>query len=126
MINVAGFKNKTDMKLKDVAQILNARIVCGHDRLEEEIEYAFSSDLMSDVLTQDNDKLLLLTGLANLQAIRTAEMSDIGNIVFVRNKHIDEAMIDLAKSNGMLILECPSSLFKASGLLYAAGVKPLY
>ena len=114
------------MKLKDVVQLLDARVICGSLDLDREIEFAFSSDLMSDVLTLKNDNLLLITGLANIQAIRTSEMSDITNIIIVRNKKATEEMIELADENGMVLLECKFSMFKTSGLLYKAGLKPLY
>lgn len=114
------------MKIKEIAAILNATITCGSERLDEEIEMGYCSDLMSDVLTLDTDNLILITGLANLQAIRTAEMADIRVIVFVRNKKTTSHMIELAKENGMCILESPYSLFKSSGLLYQAGLKPVY
>ncbi len=114
------------MKLKEIATILNAKIACGDERLEYEVTMGYSSDLMSDVLTLDTDNLLLITGLVNIQAIRTAEMADIKAIVFVRNKKASQLIVDLAKENGMCILESPYSLFKSSGLLYAAGLQPIY
>jgi hypothetical protein len=84
------------MKLKDIAIILNAEVICGHSKLEREVEAVFASDLMSDVLTIDSEKLLLLTGLVNIQTIRTSEMSDIKNIVLVRNKKASPEMIALS------------------------------
>jgi predicted transcriptional regulator len=114
------------MKLKKVASLLGAKVVSGENKLEREIEFAFSSDLTSDVLTLKSDNLLLVTGLANVQTIRTAEMSDISNIIFVRNKKITDEMITLAKENEMVLIECEYSMFKTSGLLYHAGIKPLY
>jgi len=114
------------MKLKEIAAVLNATISCGAERMEEEVEMGYSSDLMSDVLTLDTDNLVLITGLVNLQAIRTAEMADIRAIILVRNKKANPQMIDLATENGMCILESPYSLFKSSGLLFKAGLKPVY
>lgn len=114
------------MKLKEIAAVLNATTSCGTDKLEEEVEMGYSSDLMSDVLTLDTDNLVLITGMVNLQAIRTAEMADIRAIVFVRNKKATEQMLELALENGMCILESPYSLFKSSGLLFQAGLKPIY
>ena len=46
------------MNLKEVATILNAEVVCGHTKLEREVHAVFASDLMSDVLTIDSEKLL--------------------------------------------------------------------
>ncbi len=114
------------MKLVEIANLLEAKIVCGESAADDEIHFGFSSDLMSDVLTIDVENLLLITGLANVQTVRTAEMSDIKYIVFVRNKKASEEMLGLASENGMVILESPFSLFKASGLLYHAGLKPVY
>lgn len=117
---------KPKMKLKEIAEILDATISCGADKLEDEVEMGYSSDLMSDVLTLDTDNLILLTGMVNLQSIRTAEMADIRAIVFVRNKKANPEMLELANINGMCILESPYSLFKSSGLLFQAGLKPVY
>ena len=114
------------MKLKEIAAVLHATTSCGVDKLEGEVEMGYSSDLMSDVLTLDTENLILITGLVNLQAIRTAEMADIRAIVFVRNKKATEQMLELARENGMCILESPYSLFKSSGLLFQAGLKPIY
>ncbi|MDD2277935.1 MAG: DRTGG domain-containing protein [Bacteroidales bacterium] len=114
------------MTLKEVADILDAKVLCGEDHLDYEIDFAFSSDLMSDVLTTQTDRMLLITGLANVQAIRTAEMSDIHCIVFVRNKEVTQPMIDLARENSMVLLQCKNSMFKASGLLYEKGLKPIF
>lgn len=114
------------MKIREVVELLNARVVSGEHLLDSEVEYTFSSDLMSDVLTVEKDNILLLTGLANLQTIRTAEMSEISNIVFVRKKKATPEMLQLAEENEMILVECDYSMFKASGLLFSAGMKPVY
>ncbi|MHC1775312.1 MAG: hypothetical protein AB9834_07860 [Lentimicrobium sp.] len=114
------------MKIKEVVELLNARVVSGFEQMEAEVEYCFASDLMSDVLTVETENLMLLTGLANLQTIRTSEMSDITKIIFVRKKNATEEMIRLAAENEMILIECDYSMFKTSGILYSAGLKPVY
>ena len=112
--------------LKEIATLLNATIVCGEEKLDEHVNLAFASDLMSDVLTLDTSHLLLITGLCNPQTIRTAEMSDINFIAFVRNKKATQEMIEIAVENGMVLIECSMSMYKACGLLYKVGIKPVY
>lgn len=114
------------MKIKEVVELLNARVVSGLHLLESEVEYCFASDLMSDVLTLESDNLLLLTGLANLQTIRTSEMSDINKIIFVRRKKATDEMIRLAAENDIILIECDYSMFRSAGILYNAGLKPVY
>ncbi len=114
------------MKIREVVELLNAKVVSGQAKLDAEVEYSFASDLMSDVLTIEKENILLLTGLANVQTIRTAEMSEINNIIFVRQKKATPEMLQLAEENDMILVECDYSMFKASGLLYSAGMKPVY
>ncbi len=114
------------MTIKEIANLVNGKVVCCENKLSDVIEYAFASDLMSDVLTIEKENILLITGLANLQAIRTSEMSEINCIVFARDKKIGNEIISLAHENNMVVIESPYSVFRISGELYKAGIKPLF
>lgn len=114
------------MKTKKIVELLNARVVCGEEFLDRDLDMAFASDLMSDVLTTPFDDGLLITGLANLQAIRTAEMMDVFTIVFARRKKVTQEMIKLAKENDMVLVESNYSVFRVSGILFSNGLKPVY
>jgi hypothetical protein len=114
------------LKISKIAELLNATIVCGEKNINQEVEYAFASDLMSDVLTLEPVNVLLITGLANIQTIRTAEMAYTRAILLVRNKKASNEMIALANENDNVILEYTGSMFKASGILYSAGLKAVY
>lgn len=106
--------------------MLNARVLTPGQDLSREVSHAFASDLMSDVLTGDFEQLVLVTGLSNLQSIRTAEMSDISEIIIGRNKEVTPEMIELAEENDIILLQSAYSLFRISGMLYQAGIKPVY
>ena len=81
---------------------------------------------MSDVLTLDTDHILLVTGLSNVQTIRTAEMADIEVVLLARNKKATPDMIELANENGLVLLETSFSIFRSSGILYENGLNPVY
>ena len=89
------------MTLKEIAALSNARVI--HE-----------------------NEMILITGLANLQVIRTAEMSDISFILFVRGKQASPDMVELAKECNIAILQSKQSMFKVCGLLYEAGLEPIY
>ncbi|MDD2296487.1 MAG: DRTGG domain-containing protein [Sphaerochaetaceae bacterium] len=114
------------MTLHEVVEVVQGTVICGRENLSREIHLGFASDLMSDVLTLLADDILLITGLSNNQAIRTAEMSDILQILFVRNKQPTKTMIDLAIEHEITIITTPYSMFRASGLLFNHGLKPVY
>ena len=114
------------MTLKEIAEVLEAKVLCGHDRLNEEHETAFASDLMSDVLTLGDYNPVILTGLCNMQTIRTCEMGNLDIIVLVRRKKASEEMIEEAEDEGMVVMESDFSMFKACGLLYQGGMQPIF
>ena len=114
------------MTLKEIAALSNAQVIHENNHLDKTIRHAFAADLMSDVLRLDTSEMILITGLANLQVIRTAEMSDINFILFVRGKQATPDMVELAKECNISILQSKQSMFKVCGLLYEAGLEPIY
>ena len=114
------------MRVGEIADRIDATVLTKGADLQREIEFAFSSDLMSDVLTRDYEHTVLITGLSNLQSIRTAEMSDISLIIIARNKEVEPEMIRLAEESEIILMKCCYSLFKISGILYEAGIKPIF
>lgn len=111
------------MKLKEIKNILNAKVLVGEEYLEKEVKSAFGSDLMSDVLAYVNDGTVLLTGLTNPQVIRTAEMLDLFAIIFVRGKMPIQEIIDMAKEKNITIMTTEYTLYTTSGMLYEKGLK---
>lgn len=111
------------MTVMDVKETLGANIVSGENHLEKEVHTACGADMMSDVLAFVKDQSVLLTGLCNLQVIRTAEMMDIVCIVFVRGKKPDEGMVSLAQERGIVLLTTGHRMFCACGMLYEKGLR---
>ena len=115
------------MTIEEIAALVQGEIVCGGGFRAREVACVFASDLMSDVLTiRDTSGLLLMTGLSNLQSIRTCEMSDIGMILVVRGKTVTDEMLELAEENDMIIVRTTFSMYKTAGILYGAGVPAVY
>lgn len=110
------------MKLRQVKEILEAESFAKEELLDEDVSAACGCDLMSDVLAFASDQILLLTGLINLQVIRTAEMLDIKGIVFVRGKKPTEDMKQLADEKQICLLSTKQPLYIACGKLYSKGL----
>ncbi|WP_319269503.1 hypothetical protein [uncultured Draconibacterium sp.] len=114
------------MRLSEIIDLTHAKVVAGDTETDHNLLRAFSSDLMSDVLTLDTEHILLITGLANLQLVRTAEMADIEVVLLARNKSATPEMIALANETGLVLLETPYSIYRSSGLLFKNGLDPVY
>ena len=50
------------MTIRELVTILDAKVLSGEDKLDQDVNNAFSSDLMSDVLAFVTDKTVLITG----------------------------------------------------------------
>lgn len=110
------------MKIKEITNLLEARILCGEENIENEVMSAFTCDMMSDVLAFVKDQGVLITGLINPQVIRTASMMDMLCIVFVRGKQPTDEMLELARESGIAILSTEKRAYDSSGILYNAGL----
>ena len=114
------------MTTDQIASVVGARIVCGEPENDQDIAYAFASDLMSDVLTLTQEHVLFITGLVAPQTIRTAVISDISTILFVRGKNVPQSIVALAKENDMTVMTSAYSMYRACGELYKAGLHAIY
>ena len=92
------------MKISKMQELLEAKVLCGEEYLGRHVYSACGCDLMSDVLAYVTDQAVLLTGLVNPQVIRTALMMDMTCIIFVRSKRPNDEMIELAKENGIVMM----------------------
>lgn len=110
------------MKIERIKQLLDARVLCGEDKLNGEVHSACGCDMMSDVLAFVKDQAVLITGLCNPQVVRTAMMMDMRCIVFVRGKMPTADVIELAKDAGIVILASDMRMYVACGVLYAEGL----
>ncbi|MGQ9694695.1 MAG: DRTGG domain-containing protein [Thermodesulfobacteriota bacterium] len=110
------------MKLEEVKETLNAQVIVAPQDEQMEIKMACGCDLMSDVLAFTKEESLLLTGLTNLQVVRTAEIANIKALVFVRGKEPDRETIALAMEKKIPVLLTDLPMYEACGRLYRRGL----
>jgi len=112
------------MKLEEVQNILHAELVWDFDLKKKNIKSCYASDLISDLLSFAGESPLLLTGLTNIQVMRTAELLDFEAICFVRGKNPLPETVNMAKEMRIPLLVTAMLMYEASGRLYKAGLAP--
>ena len=110
------------MKLQEIAELLQARVLSSEHMLETEVQTAFCCDMMSDVLAFATNQSVLLTGLLNPQVVRTAMMMDMHCIVFINGKEPTPEIVSLADANDIVIMVTQESMFRAAGRLFDTGL----
>ena len=112
------------MKLREIINLLQARVLVGDGLLDKiEVDRCFSADLMSDVLGRTHANGILVTGLTNPQAVRTADIADIKAVCVVRGKKPDPDTISLAKQKNIPLFITRLTMFETCGILYMKGLR---
>lgn len=111
------------LKLSDIKEVLRAKTFAGEDKLDITAMAGTASDLMSDMLTGKTIGVVLLTGLCNVQVIRTAVIADVAAVILVRGKRPTQDMIHQAKEHGLPLLSTPFTMFTSCGRLCAKGLR---
>ena len=111
------------MNLKDVQRLLDAKVLEGEELLDRQVENCCGSDMMSDVLAFTKRNTLLCTGLTNMQVVRTADMTELSGLVFVRGKVPDMEIVEAAGEDMLPVLVTEHTLFETCGILYSAGIR---
>ena len=113
------------MKLSQIVEALEAKVLSGDDLLEKEVDTCGASDLMSDILAGLSEGSILLTGLTTVQVIRTAMVAGVDAVIFVRGKTPPQEVIDLAREQDLPLISSPYSMFVSCGRLHACNLTGL-
>ncbi len=112
------------MKLKKIIDLLQAEVLAGNGLVDEiEVDRCFSADLMSDVLARSHANGILVTGITNPQAVRTADIADIKAVCVVRGKKPEDGAVSLARQKDIPLFVTKLTMFETCGILYMNGLK---
>jgi len=92
------------------------------DNPDAEINFAYTSDLLSDVMGHCGDESVLITIQNHLNAIAVCTLAGIEAIVICSGRPIPDDMREAAKREGIGLMTTPLSQFAASVAL--AALKP--
>ncbi len=112
------------MNLQEILDVVDGEMLV-EPLYNVDLERACASDLMSDVLLFTKPGMLLVTGLTNPQAVRTADMAEAPALLFVRGKYPPKETLALAQEMGIAVMLSPYTMFETAGLLYEAGLQGL-
>jgi predicted transcriptional regulator len=110
------------MMLTEIAAALGCEILTPcEDGVD--ITTVVASDGMSEILAYHRPDALMLTGLTNIQSVRTAVVADVYAIVYVRGKRPPAKVLELASEKGIPVLSTRLGMFESCGILYKAGLE---
>ena len=111
------------MKLIEIRDVLQCEVLAGEDDLSREVETVVASDGMSEILAFARPGALMITGLTNVQSVRTADIANVRAIVYIRGKRPAEKAINLARESNIPVLATGLGMFDVCGILRERGLR---
>jgi predicted transcriptional regulator len=109
--------------LDDIRDILKCEVLTEGDDLTVDVQFVVASDGMSEILAFAKSRELMITGLTNIQAVRTADIAGVSAIVFCRGKRPDARVVEFAKKKRIPVLATRMVMFDICAVLYNKGLK---
>lgn len=111
------------MKLAAIKDVLQCVVLTGEDNLSMEVDTVVASDGMSEILAFARPGALMITGLTNIQSVRTADIANVRAIIYIRGKRPADTAIDLAHNRNIPVLATTLGMFDVCGILREQGLK---
>jgi len=106
------------MKVSDLVKALNLKVVSGEKGLEREVNGAYVSDLLSDVMghAKENEVWITLQVHQNVMAI--ASLKDLAAVILVKGFQPNENTVRHSNEEQIPILSTEDATFDVSGKLF--------
>ncbi|MDH4272426.1 MAG: DRTGG domain-containing protein [Candidatus Aminicenantes bacterium] len=111
------------MKLAEIRDILECEVLTDDDDLSVEVHQVVASDGMSEILAFAKSDELMITGLTNIQSIRTADIAGVSAVIYCRGKRPDKRVVEFAKLKRIPVMITKMVMFDICGILYNKGLK---
>lgn len=106
------------MKLKEIIEKLQLKVLTAKDKLDEEVTGGYTSDLLSDVIANSKQGNLWITLQTHQNIIAVAKLKDLTGIVIVNNREPDEETLKKAGMEKIPVMISERMAFEVSGKLY--------
>jgi len=111
------------MTLAEIKDLLHCEVLSGSDSLGLDVTQVVASDGMSEILAFAKSKELMVTGLTNIQSIRTADIAGVSAVVYCRGKVPAKQVIEFAAEKRIPVLVTKMGMFDICGVLYSKGLE---
>ena len=111
------------MTLQEIQALLQCEVLTQGDDLQLDVSQVVASDGMSEILAFAKSKELMITGLTNIQSIRTADIAGVSAVIYCRGKLPDKKVIEFARQKHIPVLATRMGMFDICGVLYSKGLK---
>jgi predicted transcriptional regulator len=107
-----------NMTVRQIAEELGLRVYTGKTNLDMQVNGAYVSDLLSDVMGNAGEGEVWITLQSHLNVVAIASLKELAAIVLVKGIEPDEQVLVKANEEGVPILGTSNETFETTGELF--------
>jgi len=111
------------MKINELINIIKLETVTEIFNPGDDVTGAYTSDLLSDVISNTKKGYIWITLQTHINIIAVASLKELGGIIIVMNRELDSDVYDKAMEEKISIFRTDLNAFQISGKLYELGIK---
>ena len=110
------------MIVEEMVTILQATVVAGAEKLDNEISDGYASDLLSNVMSQARSGTIWVTMHGHQNIVAVASLLGLSAVIIAGQGKPDPQTLNKADEEGIPLLVTALPAFEVVGLLYSKGV----
>ena len=107
-----------DMKVKEIVEKLNLKVLSGEKGLDREIDGCYISDLLSDVMGNAMEGNIWITLQTHKNVMAVASLKELACIILVKNLVPNDETIEQSNDDDLPILQTSLPTYEIAGLVY--------
>lgn len=110
------------MKVQELVNKLNLKVLSGEKGLDREIEGCYVSDLLSDVMGNAESGNIWITLQTHKNVMAVASLKELACVILVKGLTPNEDTINQSNEEEIPILQTSMATFEVAGKIYEMGV----
>jgi hypothetical protein len=106
------------MKLRELSGQLSLNIIQAQGDLDVSVSGGYTSDLLSDVMAYGKEKNVWITCQTHENIVAIAKLKNLAGIILVNSRKPDQATMEKAREENIVILGTSEPAFAVTGALY--------
>ena len=106
------------MKVKELVEKLNLKVLSGENGLDREIDGCYISDLLSDVMGNAMEGNIWITLQTHKNVMAVASLKEMSCIILVKNLTPNDETIEQSNDEDLPILQTSLPTYEIAGLVY--------
>jgi len=115
---IINSKTHKTMKVQELVEKLNLKVLSGEKGLDREIDGCYISDLLSDVMGNAMEGNIWITLQTHKNVMAVASLKELACIILVKNLMPNDETIEQSNDEDLPILQTSLPTYEIAGLVY--------